>query len=82
MKKMEDLRQTSRGWMYGCMNVCACAKVIQSSIHTIMLVIILGSTSFAQFKLPEYETVTLDNGLTVYLMEKKDVPLISFLCSI
>ena len=43
-----------------------------------MLLIILSSISLAQFKLPEYETVTLDNGLTVYLMEKKDVPLISF----
>jgi predicted Zn-dependent peptidase len=43
-----------------------------------MLVIIIDSVTFAQFKLPEYETVTLDNGLTVYLMEKKDVPLISF----
>ncbi len=51
---------------------------IQSFIHTIILVLILGSTAFAQFKLPEYETFTLDNGLTVYLMEKKDVPLISF----
>ncbi|MFI5237140.1 MAG: M16 family metallopeptidase [Ignavibacteriales bacterium] len=40
--------------------------------------IILGSTSFAQFKLPDYESFTLENGLTVYLMEKKDVPLISF----
>ena len=43
-----------------------------------MLLIILSSISLAQFKLPEYETVTLDNGLTVYFMEKKDVPLISF----
>ncbi len=32
----------------------------------------------AQFKLPKYEVVTLDNGLTIYLMEKKDVPIISF----
>ena len=40
--------------------------------------IIISSVSFAQFKLPAYETLTLDNGLTVYLMEKKDVPLISF----
>ena len=53
-------------------------QFIQSSIHTIILAIIISSISFAQFKLPEYETVTLDNGLTVYLMEKKDVPLISF----
>ena len=51
---------------------------IQSFIHIIILVLILGSNAFAQFKLPEYETFTLENGLTVYLMEKKDVPLISF----
>ncbi len=51
---------------------------IQSFIHTTILVLILGSTALGQFKLPEYETVTLENGLTVYLMEKKDVPLISF----
>jgi zinc protease len=47
-------------------------------IFTIILAVIISSISLAQFKLPEYETVTLDNGLTVYLMEKKDVPLISF----
>ena len=51
---------------------------IQPFIHTIILMLILGSTAFGQFKLPEYETFTLENGLTVYLMEKKDVPLISF----
>jgi len=43
-----------------------------------MLVIISGCVTFAQFKLPTYEVVELNNGLTVYLMEKKDVPLISF----
>jgi zinc protease len=53
-------------------------KSIQSFMHTIILVLILGSTAFGQFKLPSYEVVSLDNGLTVYLMEKKDVPLISF----
>jgi predicted Zn-dependent peptidase len=72
--KMEDRRGK---WMYDCMNVWA-YNHIQPFIHTIILVLVLGSTGFAQFKLPEYETVTLDNGLTVYLMEKKDVPLISF----
>ncbi|NWG28986.1 MAG: insulinase family protein [Ignavibacteriaceae bacterium] len=51
---------------------------MQSCKHAIMLALILGSVSFAQFKLPEYKTITLDNELTVYLMEKKDVPLISF----
>ncbi|MBK9098810.1 MAG: insulinase family protein [bacterium] len=50
----------------------------QFSIYLLSVLTILSSISFAQFKLPEYETITLDNGLTVYLMEKKDVPLISF----
>lgn len=49
-----------------------------SCIQTIILSLVLVSISFAQFKLSRYEVVTLDNGLTVYLMEKKDVPLISF----
>lgn len=31
----------------------------------------------AQFKLPNYETYNLKNGLTVYLLEKKNSPLIS-----
>ncbi len=31
----------------------------------------------AQFKLPEYQSYTLNNGLTVFLMEKKNSPLIS-----
>lgn len=63
-------------WMYECMVVWG-KSIIQSYIHPFILVLIFSSTAFAQFKLPEYETVTLDNGLTVYLMEKKDVPLIS-----
>jgi predicted Zn-dependent peptidase len=45
--------------------------------YMFILLIILSTFSFAQFKLPDYETFSLDNGLTVYLMEKKDVPLIS-----
>jgi zinc protease len=72
--KMEDRRGK---WMYDCMNVLA-YNHIQPFIHTIILVLFLSSITFAQFKLPQYETVSLDNGLTVYLMEKKDVPLISF----
>ena len=47
-------------------------------LSTILLSIVLCSLASAQFKLPKYEVVTLDNGLTIYLMEKKDVPLISF----
>jgi len=69
--------QNKKGWLYDCMNVWT-YKHIQPFIHTIILVLILGATTFGQFRLPEYETASLDNGLTVYLMEKKDVPLISF----
>lgn len=56
-------------WMYGCMQSCK---------HAIVLSLILVSLNYAQFKLPKYEVVKLDNGLTVYLMEKNDVPIISF----
>ena len=45
---------------------------------TIVFTFVLCSVINAQFKLPSYQTVKLDNGLTIYLMEKKDVPLISF----
>ncbi|RPI60130.1 MAG: insulinase family protein, partial [Ignavibacteriales bacterium] len=47
-------------------------------LSTILLSIVLVSVTCAQFKLPGYKVVTLDNGLTIYLMEKKDVPIISF----
>lgn len=47
-------------------------------LSTILLSIVFVSVTCAQFKLPGYEVVTLDNGLTIYLMEKKDVPIISF----
>lgn len=53
-------------------------SILQFCNYLIFLIACLSSVSFAQFKLPEYETFILDNGLTVYLMEKKDVPLISF----
>lgn len=43
----------------------------------ILFGVVFISEASAQFKLPKYEVVTLDNGLTVYLMEKKDVPIIS-----
>lgn len=42
-------------------------------------IIALGSVSLswaAEFRLPQYSKTTLDNGLTVYLMEQKEVPLI------
>ncbi|WP_432383269.1 M16 family metallopeptidase [Duganella sp. P38] len=36
-----------------------------------------GLAHGAEFRLPEFDTVTLQNGLTVYLMERHEVPLIS-----
>jgi len=47
-------------------------------LSTLLFSIVLVSVTIAQFKLPNYEVVTLDNGLIIYLMEKKDVPIISF----
>ncbi|MBV7536608.1 insulinase family protein [Duganella sp. sic0402] len=36
-----------------------------------------GLSHAAEFRLPEFDTITLQNGLTVYLMERHEVPLIS-----
>ena len=44
---------------------------------TFILCILLTAISFAgKFKLPVFDKVILDNGLTVYLMEQHEVPLI------
>ena len=51
---------------------------MKNLLSTILLSIALISAASPQFKLPKYEVITLDNGLTIYLMEKKDVPIISF----
>lgn len=56
-------------WMHGCMQSCK---------YAVILSLLFGSIGLAQFKLPDYKTFKLDNGLTVYLMEKKNVPIISF----
>src|SRR3990170_3914028 len=48
----------------------------QAYIHPIILIVVLSSMTFAQFKLPAYEKHTLQNGLTLYLMEQHEVPLI------
>ena len=61
--------KSRNAWMHVCMQSCK---------HSIMLALLLSTIGFTQFKLPKYEVVKLDNGLTVYLMEKKDVPIISF----
>jgi len=67
--------KTQREWMYGCMDVCF-RPIIHSSIHTIILLVFFSSIAFAQFQLPEYEKYTLPNGLTLYLMEQHEVPLV------
>jgi len=36
-----------------------------------------GPAQAAEFRLPAFDTITLQNGLTVYLMERHEVPLIS-----
>ncbi|MCZ6702523.1 MAG: pitrilysin family protein [Ignavibacteria bacterium] len=54
------------------------AKFSLTFLITLLLVVVLSISSFAQFKLPQYEKFELENGLTFYLMEKHDVPLISF----
>lgn len=56
-------------------------SIRQSITQSILILFLLSSLSFAQFKLPHYEIVELKNGLTIYLMEKRDVPLISFAMS-
>ena len=53
------------------------AKLILTFKIVLVLITVSSSSSYAQFKLPQYEKFELENGLTIYLMEKHDVPLIS-----
>lgn len=49
------------------------------TIKTILIVLLIVSFNFAgEFKLPKYEKFQLENGITIYLMEQHEVPLISF----
>jgi predicted Zn-dependent peptidase len=50
---------------------------MKKTIIAAMLATSAWSAGAAEFRLPEFDTVTLQNGLTVYLMERHDVPLIS-----
>jgi predicted Zn-dependent peptidase len=57
-------------------------KLTIKNIITVLVVLLFVQTSSAQngqsdFKLPAYQKFTLPNGLTVYLMEQHEVPLIS-----
>src|SRR5690242_11727983 len=38
---------------------------------------VAASAHAAEFKLPAFETAKLPNGLTVYMMERHDVPLVA-----
>jgi len=51
-------------------------SIIHSFIHAIMPILVLSSALFAQFQLPKYESYILENGMTLYLMEQHEVPLI------
>jgi len=46
-------------------------------VKTLLTILILSTIMNAQFKLPKYETYNLQNGLTIYLLEKRNSPLIS-----
>lgn len=46
------------------------------SLITVSLVAAISTSANASYKLPEYQKLKLDNKLTIYLMEQKEVPLI------
>lgn len=53
-------------------------KKLKQAYLIITLCLMFPSIAFGQsYKLPEYDTFKLDNGLTVYLMERHAVPVIS-----
>jgi predicted Zn-dependent peptidase len=75
-KNGRRLMENGRGvMMFGCMDAWLHA-VRQFYNQAFILMTILSSLSFAQFQLPEYEKYTLPNGLTLYLMEQHEVPLV------
>ncbi|MDP5120350.1 MAG: insulinase family protein, partial [Spirosomaceae bacterium] len=51
---------------------------MKNTIYSLLLFCFTSTFTFAQgYQLPNYQRVKLPNGLTVYLMEQKEVPLIS-----
>lgn len=52
----------------------------QNGIAAIVLVFLFSANALAvdSISLPDYQQVTLDNGITLVLLEKRDVPLVSF----
>lgn len=54
-------------------------KYLNKTLVTICLLVMTHLTITAQaYKLPEFTSFKLQNGLTIYLMEQHDVPVISF----
>jgi predicted Zn-dependent peptidase len=52
-------------------------KIVYSFLFFAFAFTANGQTSSASFKLPSYQKMVLKNGLTVYLMEQHEVPMIS-----
>ncbi|MEW6990516.1 M16 family metallopeptidase [Colwelliaceae bacterium 6441] len=46
------------------------------NIVTLITLSLFSLSSFANYTLPDYQKFTLSNGLSIYLMEQKEVPLI------
>lgn len=54
------------------------AKIFITIIFLSMMYSTMAQVKSKKFSLPPYEKLTLSNGLTVYLMERREVPLIYF----
>lgn len=54
------------------------AKIFIAIIFLSMMYSTMAQVKSKKFSLPPYEKLTLSNGLTVYLMERREVPLIYF----
>ncbi|MBT8262309.1 MAG: insulinase family protein [Bacteroidia bacterium] len=52
-------------------------RISKILIFVCVLAVSLNSINAQNYTLPEFTTYQMDNGLTVYLMEQRDVPLIS-----
>ncbi|MFT6732778.1 MAG: zinc protease [Polaribacter sp.] len=51
-------------------------KIKKITLRISILFVFMSQFATADFKIPEYKKLTLKNGLTVYLMEQHEVPLI------
>lgn len=58
------------------LHLCKTLRLFRSAVAFLVLCIVAVPSVFASYSLPEYQKTKLKNGLTVYLMEQKEVPLI------